>query len=76
MHLGLLPLPFFRCLSPSGRNLLISFSIGILLFLFADVTGESMELAGKIGLGSFLFTLGLVLGFMGPFFRFFQKTHD
>ena len=27
-----------------------------------------MELAGQIGLGSFLFTLGLVLGLMGPFF--------
>jgi ZIP family zinc transporter len=67
VYLGLLPLPLFRRLSPSERDLLISFSIGILLFLFADVTGEAVELAKKTGFGSFLFTLGLVLGLCGPF---------
>jgi ZIP family zinc transporter len=67
VYLGFLPLPLFRRLSPSRRNLLISFSTGILLFIFADVTGEAMELAGKAGPGSFLFAFGLILGLVGPF---------
>jgi zinc transporter ZupT len=67
VYLGLLPLPLFRRLSSSRRNLLISFSTGILLFLFADVTGTAMELAGKAGTGPLLFAVGLVLGLAGPF---------
>lgn len=67
VYLGLLPLPLFRRLTPSSRNLLISFSTGILLFLFSDVTGEAIELAGKAGAGPFLFAVGLVLGLVGPF---------
>ncbi len=62
VYLGLLPLPAFRRLSPSKRTLLVSFSVGILLFLFADVTGEAVELSQQAGYGSVLFSAGLVLG--------------
>ncbi len=67
VYLGLLPLPFFRRLSVSRRNLLLSFSIGILLFLFADVTGEGIELSRQVYPGSLLFTSGLILGVFVPF---------
>jgi ZIP family zinc transporter len=67
VYLGLLPLPFFRRLSVSKRNLLISFSIGILLFLFVDVTGHAVELSKQTGYGSFLFAVGLVMGVGIPF---------
>jgi len=62
VYLGLLPLPLFRRLSTSKRNLLISFSIGILLFLFVDVTGEAVELSKQTAYSSFLFLIGLVVG--------------
>lgn len=67
VYLGLLPLPFFRRLSGSRRNVLLSFSIGILLFLFADVTGEGIELSRQVSYGSLLFAAGLVLGVFAPF---------
>lgn len=67
VYLGLLPLPFFRRLSVSKRNLLISFSIGILLFLFVDVTGHAVEISKQTGYGSFLFAVGLVMGVSIPF---------
>jgi zinc transporter ZupT len=68
VYLGLLPLPFFRRLSPSKRNLLTSFSIGILLFLFVDVTEEAVELSKQTGgIGSLLFAIGLVIGVGIPF---------
>ena len=62
VYLGLLPLPLFRRLSTSKRSLLISFSLGILLFLFADVTGEAVELSKQLGYGSVLFSVGLAAG--------------
>lgn len=67
VYLGLLPLPFFRRLSVSKRSLLISFSIGILLFLFVDVTGKAVDLSKQTGYGSFLFAVGLVMGVGIPF---------
>ena len=67
VYLGFLPLPFFRRLSSNKRNLIISFSIGILLFLFADVTGEAVGLSREAEYGSFLFALGLVMGLGIPF---------
>lgn len=67
VYLGLLPLPSFRRLSGSKRNLLLSFSIGILLFLFADVTGEGVELSKRASYGSLLFALGLIIGVAVPF---------
>jgi len=67
VYLGLLPLPFFRRLSTSKRNLLISFSIGILLFLFVDVTGEAVELSKQTDYGSLLFAVGLIMGVGVPF---------
>ncbi len=67
VYLGLLPLPLFRRLSPLRRSLLASFSVGILLFLFADVTGEAVELSGQTWYGALVFAIGLVLGVGVPF---------
>jgi len=66
VYLGLLPLPFLRRLSGSKRNLLLSFSIGILLFLFADVTEEGVKLSKQVSYGSLLFALGLIAGVVIP----------
>ena len=66
VYLGLIPFPLFRRLSSSKRDLVISFSIGILLFLFADVTGEAVELSKTTGSGPVLLSFGLVLGIAGP----------
>ncbi len=66
VYLGFIPLPFFRRLSASNRNLLISFSVGILVFLFVDVTSEAVRLS--TGYGSLLFAAGLVIGLGVPFF--------
>ena len=67
VYLGLLPLPFFRRLSPPRRTLLVSLSVGILLFLFADVTGEAVALSGHTWYGALLFVVGLVIGVGVPF---------
>jgi len=75
VYLGLLPLPFFRRLSGSGRNLLLSFSIGILLFLFADVTGEGIELSGQVNFGWLLFAAGLIVGVFVPFLVSSRRRH-
>lgn len=66
VYLGLIPIPLLRRLSPRARNVLVSFSAGVLVFLFADVTGESVELAGTSATGAFLFALGIILGLGGP----------
>ena len=67
VYLGLLPIPLFRRLSISKRNLLLCFSIGILLFLFADVTGEGVGLSKQVSYGSLLFAVGLIVGVGVPF---------
>jgi len=46
---------------------MVSFSVGILLFLFADVTGEAVELAGHTWYGAMLFAVGLLIGVGVPF---------
>lgn len=66
VYLGILPLPAFRKLSSSKRSLLISFSLGILLFLFADVVGEAMDLSKQPVYGSALFSVGLTIGIGVP----------
>jgi ZIP family zinc transporter len=76
VYLGLLPLHFVRRLSLSKRILLISFSAGILLFLFADVIGEAIKLASSTVLGSSVFTLGLILGLAGPVGVSYWKTQS
>ena len=68
VYLGLLPIPLFRRLSISKRNLLLCFSIGILMFLFADVTGEGVDLSKQVSYGPFLFAVGLIVGVGVPFF--------
>lgn len=75
VYLGLLPLPFFRRLSGSKRNLLLSFSIGILLFLFADVTGAGVELSKRVSYGSLLFAVGLIVGVVVPFLVSSRRHH-
>jgi zinc transporter, ZIP family len=75
VYLGLLPLPFFRRLSGSKRNLLLCFSIGILLFLFADVTGEGVELSRQVNYGSLLFAAGLIAGVVVPFLVSSRRYH-
>jgi zinc transporter ZupT len=67
VYLGLIPVPLFRRLSSSKRNMLLSFSIGILLFLFADVTGEDVNLSKLVHYGSLLFAVGLIIGVAVPF---------
>ena len=67
VYLGLLPLPLLRRLSASRRSFLVSFSVGILLFLFADVTGEAVGLSGHTWYGALLFAVGLVMGVVIPF---------
>lgn len=67
VYLGLLPLPFFRRLSPPWRTLLVSFSVGILLFLFADVTEQAVKMSNQTWYGPLLFTLGLIIGVGVPF---------
>ncbi len=66
VYLGLIPLPLFRRLSASNKGLLVSFSVGVLLFLFVDVTRNAMDLARTSATGPILFTLGLILGLGGP----------
>jgi ZIP family zinc transporter len=67
VYLGLVPLPLFRRLSAPRRNLVVSFSVGILLFLFADVTKEAVGLSGHTWYGALLFAVGLVIGVGVPF---------
>ena len=66
VYLGLLPTPLFRRTSASTRNLLISFSVGVLLFLFVEVTGNATELAKPVSWGPILFAVGLILGVGSP----------
>jgi zinc transporter ZupT len=66
VYLGLVPLPLFRRLSASNKGLLISFSVGVLLFLFVEVTRNALDLAKFSATGPVLFTLGLILGLGGP----------
>ncbi|HZY94334.1 MAG TPA: ZIP family metal transporter [Candidatus Bathyarchaeia archaeon] len=66
VYLGLIPTPLFRRATPSRRNLLVSFSVGVLLFLFVDVTSEANTLGKTTVFGPALFLIGLVLGVGGP----------
>ena len=66
VYIGLAPLWIFKRLSVGWRTGLVSFSAGILLFLFADVTHEGVELSQAAGSAPALFALGLGLGLLGP----------
>jgi zinc transporter, ZIP family len=66
VYIGLAPLWIFKRLSVGWRTALVSFSAGILLFLFADVTHEGVELSQAAGSTPALFALGLGLGLLGP----------
>ena len=75
VYLGLLPLPLFRRLSSARRSLVVAFSVGILLFLFVDVTGEAMELSKAANYGSILFAAGLAMG-LGPPLLIASRRHS
>src|SRR3989442_1148165 len=66
VYLGLVPLWFMKRIPESWRSLIVSVSLGIILFLFVDVTGEGVRLAGSPGLNSLLFVVGLSLGVFAP----------
>jgi ZIP family zinc transporter len=66
VYLGLIPTPLFRKASPSKRNLLVSFSVGVLLFLFVDVMSEANNLGKTTIFGPAFFLIGFVLGVGGP----------
>ena len=66
VYAGLVPLPVFKRMSERARAVLMGFSAGILLFLFADVTHEAVELSGRPGSHPVLFAVGLILGLLGP----------
>jgi len=66
VYIGLAPLWIFKRLSVGWRTALVSFSAGILLFLFADVTHEGVELSRAAGSTPAIFALGLGLGLLGP----------
>lgn len=66
VYLGLIPLPIFKSLSANRKGILTSFSVGILLFLFADVAVEAIELSKPNYLGPALFVLGFILGLGAP----------
>ncbi len=66
VYIGLAPLWIFKRLSVGWRTALVSFSAGILLFLFAEVTHEGVELSAAAGSTPALFALGLGLGLLGP----------
>jgi zinc transporter ZupT len=66
VYLGLAPIRLLRGLSEGWRTLLVSFSAGILFFLFAEVTFEGMLLSKVSGSAPVLFAVGLVLGLLGP----------
>ena len=66
VYLGLVPLWFMKRIPESWRGLIVSISLGILLFLFVEVTGEGVQLAGSPGLNSLLFVVGLAIGVFAP----------
>lgn len=66
VYLGLIPIPFFRKLSSSNRSLFLSFSIGILMFLFADVAAEAIDLSKQPQSNPLLFAVGLITGVAVP----------
>ena len=66
VYIGLAPLWIFKRLSLGWRTALVSFSAGILLFLFADVTHEGVALSQGAGSTPVLFAFGLGLGLLGP----------
>jgi len=68
VYIGIVPLWFMKRVSESWRGLAVSVSLGILLFLFVDVTQEGLRLSGGTGLNSSLFVIGLVLGVFAPVF--------
>jgi zinc transporter, ZIP family len=66
VYIGLAPLWIFKRFPDAWKTALVSFSAGILLFLFADVTHEGVELSQAVGSTPALFAIGLGLGLLGP----------
>ncbi|MDA4127980.1 MAG: ZIP family metal transporter [Thaumarchaeota archaeon] len=76
VYLGLVPLLFLRRISEGWRGFMVSLSLGILLFLFVDVTNEGLKLANVPSVNSFLFPFGLALGVFGPVFIARKRRSD
>ncbi len=76
VYLGLLPVPFFRRLSRPKRDLLISFSLGILLFLFVDVTAEAVKISKHTMYSPILFAVGLIVGLGVPLAASLRRRKD
>lgn len=67
VYIGLIPIFFLR--RPSRwMELLASLSAGILLFLFADVLAEALELSKTPASSPIILALGLALGLLAPAF--------
>jgi ZIP family zinc transporter len=67
VYLGIAPFSAIRKTGVVLRTALISFAIGVLLFLFVDVFHEAMSLGGSVGdvMGGVLVVAGLVTGLLG-----------
>lgn len=67
VYLGIAPWGALRRAGVAVRTVLISFAIGVLLFLFVDVFNEAMSLGSSVGvvLGGTLVVSGLVIGLLG-----------
>lgn len=66
VYLGLVAIWFFKRIPGTWRTVLVSFSAGILLFLFADVLQTAILLATIPGLNAFLLLVGLSAGLFSP----------
>ncbi len=73
VYLGLIPVFFLRRISRTWTGFLSSFAAGILLFLFADVMQEALELSKTPTSSPFLLVLGLALGLLAPAIASVQK---
>jgi ZIP family zinc transporter len=76
VYLGLVPLWFMRNISERTRGLLVSFALGVLLFLFADVLGAAQQLSSSPGPNSLVFILGIVAGLSGPLLLARRRAPD
>lgn len=67
VYIGVAPVRAIRNSSDSTKIILISISVGILLFLFSDVFNQAGSLAELVGggLGPVLLVAGLIIGLLG-----------
>jgi ZIP family zinc transporter len=66
VYLGLAPFTLLKRLSPQRKDVIVNFSIGVLVFLFVDVTSQATTLAKRTVFGPILVILGFLAGLAGP----------